>query len=119
VIRRLGRAVAVVCALAVLFGAGVGGRQVLMTLASHDADTIHACRNTTTGALRVVDSADDCRTTEEPLSWNTTGPAGPTGPQGPAGPAGPAGDEGDWLSRCFLEGEESTFDCAVEELKTR
>lgn len=52
------------------------------------------------GDVRVVDSAESCRSYETLISWNQKGPkgdpgpAGPTGPAGPAGPAGPVGPTG-------------------------
>ncbi len=55
--------------------------------------TIHGCVNRVTGQLRV---SDECRRTENPITWNTRGPAGPrgatgaTGAPGPVGPAGPS-----------------------------
>src|SRR5688572_32433090 len=48
-----------------------------------DADgTIHGCRNTTTGVLRVIGSRGHCRDNERRLDWNARGPAGPVGPAG-------------------------------------
>ena len=38
--------------------------------------TIHACYQKRSGDLRVVRSADDCRSSERALSWNQQGPAG-------------------------------------------
>lgn len=67
------------------------------TLALDDGNTLHGCVGQGAGALRVVDSAADCKTNEAPLEWNqqgTAGPAGPTGPPGPQGPAGAQGPEG-------------------------
>ncbi len=54
------------------------------------AGVIHACRNTRTGTLRVIDKpAETCRNEEADLSWNQTGPQGPEGPPGiGSGPAG-------------------------------
>jgi hypothetical protein len=55
-----------------------------------DADgTIHGCRNTTTGVLRVIGSRGHCRDNERRLDWNARGPAGPVGPAGPQGEPGP------------------------------
>jgi hypothetical protein len=63
-----------------------------------DADgTIHACRNVSSGRLRIVSAGTACRDGEKPLSWSVRGPrgeAGPAGAQGPAGPAGAAGPAG-------------------------
>jgi hypothetical protein len=56
-----------------------------------DADgTIHGCRNTSTGVLRVIGSRAHCRAAEKRLDWNVRGPRGATGPQGPQGEPGPA-----------------------------
>lgn len=51
---------------------------------------ISGCRQTTSGRLRVIDSqaGQTCRSSEEALNWNQSGPAGPPGPPGPQGPAG-------------------------------
>ena len=43
------------------------------------------------GDVRVVDSAEGCRSYETAISWNQKGPQGPQGPAGPAGPQGAAG----------------------------
>src|SRR6188472_4159048 len=78
--------------------------------ASLDGGVVNACRNITNGEVRIVDSAGDCRSHEEALSWNQSGRAGPAGPAGatgatgatgpagatgPPGPAGPQGSKGD------------------------
>jgi Lamin Tail Domain/Collagen triple helix repeat (20 copies) len=83
------------CAALALAAAAAAG----VALASiPDADgTIHACRNTTSGRLRVVPGGTACRDGERPLRWNVRGPrgeAGPPGAQGPVGPSGPAGPPG-------------------------
>ena len=74
--------------------------------ASTATTTVNACVSVS-GAVRIVAADTTCRTSEHPLSWNTTGPAGPpgadgapgpagaTGATGPAGPAGPAGQAAD------------------------
>jgi hypothetical protein len=42
---------------------------------------IHGCRNTSTGALRVINAPKQvCSSSEKALNWNQTGPAGPPGP---------------------------------------
>lgn len=73
--------------------------------------TIQGCYNTNPesgqpGALRVIDSGNECYSDEQALTWNQRGPAGPagpagakgdtgaTGPAGPPGPPGPAGADG-------------------------
>jgi Lamin Tail Domain/Collagen triple helix repeat (20 copies) len=58
-------------------------------------ETIHACRNSENGLLRVVAGAQDCRTREQALEWNVQGPKGDPGPSGPAGAPGPAGPQGE------------------------
>ena len=59
---------------------------------------IHACYDTQSGQVRLVDPATGqpkgCGKTEKAVAWNQQGPAGPTGPAGPAGPAGPQGEAG-------------------------
>lgn len=42
--------------------------------------TIHGCYQKNSGALRVVDSASGCRSSEVTLDWNQRGPTGPPGP---------------------------------------
>lgn len=73
-----------------------------------DPDVIEACVGRVTGIVRIIDdtSRDRCTPVEDPISWNTSGPAGEpgpagatgadgvTGPGGQAGPAGPAGEPG-------------------------
>lgn len=72
-------------------------------LASHDANTIHACVKDGTGGVRIASSPTECRASETPMTWAATGdrglpgpqgPVGPTGPPGPSGPPGPAGPTG-------------------------
>src|SRR5438309_694827 len=55
---------------------------------------ISACYSSTSGALRVIDSAAKCSAAERALSWNQTGPAGAQGPQGLKGDTGAAGAQG-------------------------
>ena len=74
---------------------GAGG----LTAAAYGAipdnqGVVHACYNTTNGAVRVVNGSSDCRNDESPLTWNQTGPQGATGTQGPPGPAGAPGAAG-------------------------
>ena len=61
--------------------------------ASSAGQTINACVNGE-GKLRLVPAVSACKTSENPLTWNTVGPAGPPGPAGQQGPAGPAGQDG-------------------------
>ena len=62
-------------------------------IAAHAA-TIHACYSKSTGDVRIVLSASQCKSTEQAVSWNTVGPAGPQGPIGPKGEKGATGLEG-------------------------
>jgi hypothetical protein len=56
---------------------------------------IHACYRTDSGAVRLIDAADQkCLDGEAAVDWSVRGPVGPTGAEGPAGPAGPAGAQG-------------------------
>lgn len=57
-------------------------------------DVIDACYNGNNGQLRIVDEPDECRPSEEAISWNIEGPQGETGPQGLEGPAGSQGEIG-------------------------
>jgi hypothetical protein len=56
-------------------------------LADTDA-VVQACKHKVTGRLRAVATANACRSSEEPISWNREGPAGPQGPPGPKGDPG-------------------------------
>jgi hypothetical protein len=62
-------------------GAALAGG-VSVAMAAGANPTIYACKNTTTGALRVVAKQTTCASGETPLSWNKQGPAGATGPAG-------------------------------------
>ena len=53
---------------------------------------IHACYQTHSGDLRVIDrSKHGCRNSEKSLSWNQKGQPGMAGPPGPPGAQGPPG----------------------------
>lgn len=78
-------AIAVVSALVAATAVGVG-----TAVASHDTNTIHACKNPH-GNLRIVEAARDCTNKEMALEWNIQGPAGPQGPQGAPGISPAAG----------------------------
>lgn len=56
--------------------------------------TIVGCVNRDTKAVRIVERARNCRSSEDVVKWNQVGPVGPSGPAGPAGAAGPAGPQG-------------------------
>src|SRR5262249_49727039 len=86
------------------FGATAVGTLVFFALpaAAQDAaraassqGTIHACVDDKSGAVRIVNDGDDCRSKEHAVSWNRRGPAGPAGAVGPAGPIGPTGAAGE------------------------
>lgn len=79
-------------------------RPILLTLllvasvasagASNPEEIVNGCRNLQSGALRIVDSAEECRAKEEYVAWNVRGPTGPEGPTGPRGEPGPQGPPG-------------------------
>ena len=75
-------------ALAVVAGVAYAGGGSSATAA------IRACRNKTSGVLRVVNAGANCRTGETLLTWNVEGPAGPSGIAGPKGDSGVAGATG-------------------------
>ncbi len=52
------------------------------------------CYVTTTGALRVIDSTKDCKSTETKITWNQTGVPGAAGSPGPSGAPGTDGQDG-------------------------
>lgn len=56
---------------------------------------IHACVNSNSGEIRLVDADATCKNNWVPLDWNQRGPAGPQGPPGPQGPTGPQGPAGE------------------------
>src|SRR6266542_3021181 len=51
--------------------AAAGVAYATTAITSVDTSVIHACRNTTNGNLRVVDSAADCRTPEAAIAWRS------------------------------------------------
>ncbi|WP_433363937.1 hypothetical protein [Streptosporangium sp. CA-115845] len=60
---------------------------------------VHACVNTKTRYVRIVNAGAKCRTTEYKTSWGAQGQTtvagpGPQGERGPAGPQGPKGEPG-------------------------
>jgi type VI protein secretion system component Hcp len=81
-------ATAVLIVVGALSGAASAG-------AATTPSVINACYSRLLGVLRVVTPPlSNCLFTEQPLSWNTVGPAGPAGPQGNPGPIGPQGPQG-------------------------
>ena len=84
---RIGALTVVTLALA----AGAAGAGVRVLLAD---DVINACRNRSTGALRVPAAGAACRSDEQALQWNVRGLPGPAGPRGLTGAIGPQGPPG-------------------------
>ena len=66
----------------VLVVGGVAGAAI----PDSDDDEIHACYQKNQGQLRVIDAEEgaECRSSEDPLVWNQTGPQGEPGPRGPS-----------------------------------
>lgn len=67
--------------------------QIFVGLAYANVGEIHACYNPA-GQIRIVESADDCKSQETHLAWNIEGQQGPRGPQGDPGPPGDDGADG-------------------------
>jgi hypothetical protein len=83
------KAVVVVVALALVFGAGA------LVGADEPAEVLYACAKSNSGLMRLVDDPSECLPSEEgAISWNIQGVQGEPGPAGPAGPPGPAGEGG-------------------------
>ncbi len=74
------------CALVVLI---VGG--VSLAAIPDAGGVIHGCRNKQTGALKVIDSGDECPSGQVALNWNQQGQPGPKGDAGLAGRDGVGG----------------------------
>lgn len=73
----------------------LGSGAVLASGAIPGADgTIVGCYKRSSGELRVVDRAAECRPAEDVLRWNQRGPQGPAGAAGPKGETGAKGDPG-------------------------
>jgi Collagen triple helix repeat (20 copies) len=94
---RAHKALALAGVLALIAGVGVASA----TIPGTDG-VVHGCFQTQgsvlspKGSLRVIDpsTGTTCKSSEQPLNWNQTGPPGATGPQGPVGQQGPAGPAG-------------------------
>lgn len=72
---------------------------------------IHACVNSNSGEVRIVDADATCKNNWVPLDWNQQGPEGPQGPPGPEGPPGPQGPVGeDGVSGYEIVSQEATVD---------
>jgi len=52
---------------------------------------ILGCVNKSSGEIKIVSTAGQCKSNEALISWNQTGIQGPAGPAGPQGPQGTAG----------------------------
>ncbi len=67
---------------------GLGGAAIVSASIPDTNGIIHGCiRNN--GDLRIIDSAaQNCTGTQDPITFNQTGPQGPAGPQGAAGTGG-------------------------------
>ena len=63
----------------------------LATAAGDAPTTIEACRNTRHGLVRIVFSANACKSNETHVSWDVEGPAGPAGPRRPGRASRPEG----------------------------
>src|SRR5512133_4364772 len=55
---------------------------------SEGQTVIHACKHPSSGWLRQVSDASQCRRRETVVSWNVAGEKGEKGDPGPAGPPG-------------------------------
>ena len=72
----------------------------IAAISETSAQTIYACYNKNSGAMRYVTGQGKCKSSENQISLTSggvgpQGPAGPQGPQGPQGLVGPAGPKGD------------------------
>ena len=87
--QRRGRPMLILSTMAVLFT----GIIAFASIPGPDG-VIHGCYAKPGDALRVIDSATQCKSGETSLNFNQTGPQGPQGLVGPAGPQGPNGPQG-------------------------
>jgi hypothetical protein len=102
--QELGRTIVLSRSIAIaLTCLGVPLSMVLAPQQTASAQTIYACKNNSTGDLRVVAQGARCPRNWSHLDWNIAGPPGPqgmaappgpTGAQGPPGPMGPQGEAG-------------------------
>ena len=83
----------VLLALAVAVVATVGGATYAIA-ASSGGQTYYGCVSNADGKLRVVTSADACKSNEAAISWNSEGPAGAAGAPGAPGAPGKDGRDG-------------------------
>lgn len=69
-------------------------------VAVSDDGVVSSCYSLSNGDLRIVETAQTCKMSEQALSWNQVGPRGPQGEQGvqgvpgEVGPQGPQGETG-------------------------
>lgn len=82
------RSIRIVVTAAVLFAAAAGIAYATNAVTAASTSELHACANATNGNLRLVEDGAACRTSEQPVSWNVTGPAGPAGTNGTNGSDG-------------------------------
>ncbi len=87
----LPKASMVLSAIAMAFGLAVFAQPGVEAQAGN---TIYACVNNSSGAVKIVAPGATCNNNETLRTWNIVGPAGPAGPAGPEGPAGPPGTNG-------------------------
>jgi hypothetical protein len=72
----------------------LGLSAALAQQASVGTGVIYACKNNSSGELRVVTANATCQRNWTLISWNVAGPPGPQGPQGVPGPQGLQGPQG-------------------------
>jgi hypothetical protein len=72
----------------------VAGCAFGLCAAGVSAQVIHACVKVGDGTLRIVETADDCKSNEYNLEWSIVGPMGPQGPPGVPGADGADGADG-------------------------
>ena len=87
--RRALRTCAVAATALALAGAAGAALEAVL-----DDGVISACRNKSTGVLRVPAPGYGCKGDETSLQWNVRGVPGPVGPAGPAGASGAPGPVG-------------------------
>jgi collagen triple helix repeat protein len=89
--------------LLALIAGFLGGQAGSASAHGGDISLIHACVNSSSGAVKIVGANDSCPSGYSPLHWSIQGPAGQQGPQGnqgiqgqvgPTGPQGPQGNMG-------------------------
>lgn len=101
--RILGSRIAIGVASALI---ATGAVSVGSAFASHDTNTIHACKSAG-GTLRLVEASSDCTNKELALEWNIQGPQGPQGEAGMPGispAAGTSCPEGEFVTGIATDG---------------